>query len=359
MKLKRRTAVSFDDILLIPQQSVLESRQEVETLSTVHFGPDFKIECEPIIASNMTSVYSRELTEIMHDNKCLTFLPRIHGPEWQLKELKYHFKNGTTRVLPSIGVRDPHLWIDFTKRFLKLKPELRAVVVDVAHWDCTPVWDFHDFLHREIKDKLFVIGGNVASYRSYRTCWSYGVSAVKVGIGGGSVCTTRLTTGHGVPTMQSLLDIANGLSKHRMDYNDDDYNPPWIIADGGIRNSGDIVKCLAVYPTAAICIGKLLATTFESGSEKVWKEGIRHCKHYGMSSKQGHQDINQASTQLVEEGTETLYPCTTSAHTLVPDLLNGIKAGLAYSGAYSISDFQRKAKAYRITDNASKESKFN
>jgi IMP dehydrogenase len=239
-----------------------------------------------------------------------------------------------------------------------------VLVVDTAHGHAQGVMDIVQRLRRAFKD-VEIIAGNVATADATEALIALGVDAVKVGIGAGSICTTRIVAGIGVPMISAIHACAQAAR---------DRDVP-VIADGGIRNSGDIVKALAVG-ASAVMAGNLFAGTDESPGELILYQGRTFKEYRGMGSigamRKGSRDryfqddfelesgtspAGKGSTdKLVPEGIEGRVPHKGSIAMVVHQLMGGLRAGMGYCGAPTIPDLQRTAEMIRITNAGYRES---
>jgi IMP dehydrogenase len=239
-----------------------------------------------------------------------------------------------------------------------------VLVVDTAHGHSQGVIDIVQRLRRAFKD-VDLIAGNVATPDAAEALIELGVDAVKVGIGAGSICTTRIVAGIGVPMITAVHDCAEAAARR---------NVP-IIADGGIRNSGDIVKALAVG-ASAVMIGNLFAGTDESPGELILYQGRTFKEYRGMGSigamRKGSRDryfqddyeLESGTSpagkgtpeKLVPEGIEGRVPYKGSIAMVVHQLMGGLRAGMGYCGSPTIADLQRDKQLVRITSAGHRES---
>jgi len=181
---------------------------------------------------------------------------------------------------------------------------------------------------------ITIIAGNIATPDAYRDLSDWGADAVRIGIGGGSICSTRIQTGHGMPTFQSVLDCSQipGAS---------------IVADGGIRSSGDVVKALGAGADM-VMLGSLLAGTDESPGETFSNAtGSKYKVYRGMASVEAQVDWRGHARSL--EGISTTIPYKGSVKNILKNLEQNIKSGLSYTGARTISEFQAKARFIQQT----------
>jgi IMP dehydrogenase len=193
-----------------------------------------------------------------------------------------------------------------------------------------------------------VVAGNVATAEATRALVDAGADAVKVGIGPGSICTTRVIAGVGVPQLTAVMDAAGAAAKAGVP----------VIADGGIRTSGDIAKALAAG-ASSVMVGSLLAGTDEAPGEIFLYQGRSYKSYRGMGSvgamargsadRYFQQDI-QDHLKLVPEGIEGQVPYRGPARDIVHQLVGGVKAAMGYTGSPTIAELQKRAKFVRITN---------
>jgi IMP dehydrogenase len=241
------------------------------------------------------------------------------------------------------------------RAYFMAEKSVDALVIDTAHGHTKNVIETLKALKA---DKTFkdidIIVGNVATSEGAADLIAAGADAVKVGIGPGSICTTRVISGVGVPQITAILNAVKGKGK----------NDVPLIADGGIKYSGDIIKALAAG-AASVMIGKLFAATEESPGEITYYDGRMYKVYRGMGSLEAMalgskdrygQKEEMATNKLVPEGIvgQTLYKGKLTDH--VYQLIGGLRSGLGYIGAKTIKELQQKAKFIQITENSLKES---
>jgi IMP dehydrogenase len=254
---------------------------------------------------------------------------------------------GQLIVGAAVGIRDGVL----DRAHSLVEAGVDVLVVDVAHGHSDRVLEVVQKLKKELS-QVDVIAGNVATPEGTKDLIAAGADAVKVGIGSGSICITRIVTGAGVPQLTAILEcseVARGL------------NVP-IIADGGIRNSGDITKALAAG-ASSVMIGSLLAGTDESPGVTVMRNGRKYKLHRGMASvgasiKRGIQEAEDDSALLeyVAEGIEAFVPYRGNSHEIIAQLVGGVRSGLSYCGARTLAELRQNASFVRLTPAALKES---
>ncbi len=228
-----------------------------------------------------------------------------------------------------------------------------VIAIDTAHGDSKNVVEATKFLKKNFPN-IVVISGNVATADGTKRLLEAGADIVKVGVGPGSICTTRVVTGTGMPQASAVLICAQEAKKHNRT----------IIADGGIRYSGDIAKAIGLG-AAAVMVGNIFAGTDETPSETVLFEGRRFKVYRGMGSlgamKVGardryHQENISDVNKLVPEGIEGRVPYKGPVEDVIYQLVGGLRAGMGMVGAENIKAFQQKAKFVKITFAGMKES---
>jgi len=311
--MKRQTH-SFDDVLLVPQFSDIESRSEID-LSRDLGSKKFQI---PIISSPMDTVTGLEMAAVFGEMGGLAVTHRYCDMVEQSKITPFS-------AAAAVGVTG-----DYMKRieFINGDAGVTMFCLDVAH-------GHHALVERALKsirDKwgngLDIIAGNVATPKGYVALSEWGADAVRVGIGGGSICSTRIQTGHGVPTFESVLTCS---------YEDG----ATIIADGGIKTAGDVVKALAAGADF-VMLGSMLAGTDQSPGEMFQtNDGKKYKVYRGMASVEAQTDWRGEARSL--EGISTTIPYKGSVVKVVQDLLQNVRSGLSYTGVRNITQLQAKA----------------
>lgn len=227
-----------------------------------------------------------------------------------------------------------------------------VLVVDTAHGDSLGVVQCVQHIKKHFP-KIDVIAGNIGTAEGAENLIKAGADGVKVGIGPGSICTTRIIAGVGIPQLSAIMDVAQVAKRHKVP----------VIADGGIRYSGDIAKALAAGATS-VMVGSLLAGTSDAPGEIIYMEGKTYKYYRGMGSlaamtkggKERYGQANVANDKLVPEGIEgkVLYKGD-AAHEIF-QLSGGLRSSMGYNGAKDIAEFQKKAKFVQITDSGLRES---
>lgn len=255
-------------------------------------------------------------------------------------------KMGRLRCAAAVGIDRRTL----ERATVLVRAGVDAIVVDTAHGHTKSVMEVSQAIRKKFPDLELVIG-NIATAEAARDLIRLGVDAIKVGMGPGSICTTRVIAGIGVPQLTAIRDCAAVCRKHGVP----------VIADGGIRYSGDIIKAIA-FGASSVMIGNLFAGTEESPGETVLLEGRRYKEYRGMGSlaamAKGSADryFQESARKFWPEGIEGRVPYRGPVREVVFHLVGGLKLGMGYCGAKDIKTLQRRAKFVRISPAGLRES---
>jgi len=322
--------LTFDDVLLVPGYNGIKSRQNVST--DVKIGKhEFTI---PLISSNMDTITEEKMANSIADLGGMAILHRfltIEDNVAMFKKVKHK-----SRVGISIGLGKDGL----TRAEALISAGASIICVDVAHGHSKEVNRSVRELRELHGNNILIIAGNVATYAGADYLAAAGADIIKVGIGSGSVCTTRIKTGFGVPQMSALQDC------RKVDRR--------IISDGGTRVPADAVKALAAGADF-VMLGGILAGTDETPGEVVEKQTsdgktAKFKRFRGMASREAQEDFMGGMAEWkTAEGVAVDVPCRGPVKEIVQDLLGGIRSGLTYCGASTIKDLQRKAQFMEIT----------
>lgn len=331
-----KKTLSSDDLLLLPQYSDIESRKEVDI--SVDIGSS-RMLSSPVVAAPMDTICGKDMSSALAEMGMLPIIHRYNTIDEQcsiaISALNQNSNNSP--IGAAVGVTG-----DYLERAKKLASYgVEVICIDVAH-------GHHIMVERAIKsikdkiDGVHIMAGNIATLEAFNDLSDWGADSIRCGIGGGSICSTRLQTGHGTPTMQTILDVSKTDRKSL------------IIADGGMKNSGDIVKMLAAGADM-VMVGSLLAGTEQTPGDVILDSGGRKRKMYrGMASKGAQKDWRGKVSSI--EGVSATVPYKGDVRNVIGELHVGIRSGLSYSGSRSIQELQNRASFVQQTVSGQAES---
>lgn len=327
-------ALSYDDVLLVPQPSPVISRSSVDL--SVQITPHVRLKI-PLISSNMNTVTGIDMAIALGKLGGLGVLPRFNTPGEEAEMVKSVKAAGVISAA-SIGIRPG--WKDRAASLVSARVNL--IVIDVAHGHQHQVLEIIKEFKSAFPD-IDLIAGNVATYQAAKDSFAAGADCVKVGVGPGTACTTRIQTGVGVPQITAVMEAARAAKE----------NGKTIICDGGTKNSGDIVKGLAAG-SHAVMAGSLFAGTDEATGELITQNGKQYKKYNGSASAEEKQKRGDYLDHI--EGVSTLVPYKGPVEKVVAQLLAGIRSGFSYCGAANLEELHQKAQFVRISPQGLRES---
>ena len=336
-----KTALTYDDIQLVPAFSNIKSRQNIKlhTMLSERYGL-----LNPIVASPMDTVCEFEMAYKMAELGGVGCIHRFMSIEEQSDIVKrlYHsiygegFGGGIAEywgvmyddwhaeikevpIMAAIGVQDE----DRVRALSLVEAGANVLLIDVAHGHHQNVLDMIHWCKENLPEHIDIIAGNIATAEAAEHLQSYGANGLRVGIGGGSLCTTRIKTGFGVPNVTSIEDIEKVS------------NVP-IMADGGIRTSGDMAKALALGADT-IMLGSLLAGTDEAPGQILETPKGLYKRYRGSASLETKVTHGQQARNV--EGESTTIPYKGGVKFIVNGLLDGVKSALSYAGASDLISY--------------------
>ena len=318
--------------MLVPQYSDIESRSEVSL--TTEFGRGVELGL-PIIASPMDTVSEADMAGSLGELGGISIVHRYNSIEEQSAMIASLGEN--TLVGAAVGVSG-----DFEDRAISaVAAGAKVICIDVAHGHHILMKKAIEKI-REVLPNTHIMAGNVATLEGFNDLADWGADSIRCNIGGGSICTTRVQTGHGVPGLETIFQCSKS-----------DRNAK-IIADGGIKNSGDIVKALAAGADA-VMLGSLLAGT-DLSPGKTFKDPSGQIRkvYRGMASAEAQKDWRGRVSSM--EGVSSSIPYKGAFPDVLQELERGIRSGLSYSGARSIKELQAKAQWIKQTNASAVES---
>jgi IMP dehydrogenase len=332
-----KDSLTFDDVSLVPQHSsVLPS--ETKTFNKLCDKLNLQI---PLMSSAMDTVTESRMAIAISKLGGIGVIHRNLSIEKQVMEIKKVKKNSYL-VGAAIGVSPE----DFERAEELFKVKTDLIVIDTAHGHTQKVLD----MIKKIKKKLnntTLCAGNIATGKAAKFLADSGVDIVKVGIGPGSICTTRLVAGIGVPQLSAVLEVKKALKNYKTK----------IISDGGIKFSGDLAKAIAAGADA-IMIGSLFSGTIESPGKIIKHKGKLYKNFRGMgsvgamaagSADRYFQKKSKNVSKYVPEGVEGLVKFKGAVEKIVYNLIGGLKSSMGYLGAKTIRDLQKKGEFIKIT----------
>ena len=335
--------LTYDDVLLLPDASeVVPSEVETKTQLTRNISLNV-----PLVSSAMDTVTESQMAIAMAKAGGIGIIHRNLSIEEQVTHAKL-VKGAGLLVGAAVGVGDD----GFARAEALIDAGIDVVVVDTAHGHHRAVLDAIERIKKKYSEQE-VIGGNVATRAGAQALINAGADAVKVGVGPGSICTTRVVAGVGVPQVTAIMEAAKACKKSDVP----------LIADGGLQYSGDIAKAI-VSGADSVMLGSLLAGCDESPGELIEIDGNKYKSYRGMGSlgamqsrgeKKSYskdrymQDDVLAEDKLVPEGIEGKVAYRGSVETVVHQLVGGLRSGMGYAGAATIDDLKRNGRLVQIT----------
>ena len=343
MFLSDDSGLAFDDILLKPGYSEIDSRNSVD-ISTSLAGFKFEI---PLISSPMDTVTEWDMASVMAIMGGLGIIHRGMGINTQAGQVRQAIDDAKYQGVnfPIVGAAIGIKRHDIDRADALIQAGASIICIDVSHAHHRNVALQIKTFRSVFKDFPLIVG-NVATDSGAHFLAEHGVDAIRVGIGNGSICSTRLNCGHGVPQVSALLEINKTLNS---------CNPrPEIISDGGCKNPGDIVKALACGADM-VMLGSMLGSTRNAPGDVSFSDELAcYVKEYrGMASKDAQIEWAESVSSI--EGITSLVPITGYTATVIREIVQNIKAGLSYSGAPDLATFRRVASANIISPSSIEE----
>ena len=338
-----RTGLTFDDVLIVPRRSSVRSRQDVSVSTWLSRGVELGL---PVVAANMDTVCEHEMAIAMARLGGIGILHRFMPIDAQAEQVE-RVKQAGADLLVGAAVGTDRDMVERAKALVAAGAD--ALVLDIAHGHSDHAIDGV----RRLKDHFAdtdVIAGNVATAAGAADLAEVGADAVKVGVGPGGVCTTRTVAGVGVPQLTAIADASQ-------------VGVP-VIADGGIRNSGDIAKALAAG-ASTVMVGSMLAGTKESPGEveqgaKGLQKRIRGMASFeavkARADRSGEDLDEEYLSYRAPEGVEGTVPYKGEVSKLVWQMMAGLRSAMSYTDARTLPEFWQLAEFVAVTPQGSIES---
>ena len=338
MRIETEVKLGFKDVLIRPKRSTLKSRSEVDLNRTFTFRhTQAQWTGVPVIAANMDTVGTFEMARALAGQGLLTAVHKHYSVEqWRA------FLDGCDeRVYDHVMVSTGSSQEDFKKLSFILgdHPKLRFVCIDVANGYAEQFVSFVRAARAEFADKV-IVAGNVVTGEMVEELILSGADVVKVGIGPGSVCTTRVKTGVGYPQLSAIIecaDAAHGLKGQ-------------IIADGGCTGPGDVAKAFGAG-TDFVMLGGMLAGHDECGGEVVERDGQKYVEFYGMSSARAmEKHFGGVADYRASEGKSVHVTYRGPVEETVKDILGGLRSACTYVGAAKLKELTKRTTFVRVME---------
>ncbi len=338
MRIEQELKLGFKDVLFRPKRSTLKSRSQVELtreFTFKHSGRQWS--GTPVIAANMDSVGSFEMAKALSEHGVMTAVHKHYTVEDWAEFVKGADASVLNNVMVSTGTSDA----DFkkTQDIMAMSDELIFICIDIANGYSEHLVEYVERVRTAFPDKV-ISAGNVVTGDMCEELILAGADIVKVGIGPGSVCTTRVKTGVGYPQLSAIIecgDAAHGLGG-------------MIIGDGGCTCAGDVSKAFG-GGADFVMLGGMLAGHEESGGEQVEKDGKTYMKFYGMSSQSAmDKHSGGVAKYRAAEGKTVLLPYRGSVHGTISDILGGVRSTCTYVGAAKLKELTKRTTFIRVQE---------
>ena len=333
-----KEALTFDDVTLAPNYSEILPSQ-VNT--SINLTSKLKINI-PLLSSAMDTVTESTMGIAIARAGGIGVIHRNLSIYEQIKEIR-KVKSKKLLVGAAVGASEKEL----TRAKNLLKENLDIIVIDTAHGHTKKVADIIKKIKKLRPKNTAICAGNIATTEAAKFLVKLGVDIIKVGIGPGSICTTRLVAGIGVPQLSAILNVKKGIGKSKTT----------LIADGGIKFSGDIAKALAAGADA-VMIGSLFAGTDQAPGKKIKKKGKLYKYFRGMgsigamnkgSADRYFQSKQKDTSKYVAEGVEGYIQYRGSVDKIIYNLIGGLKSSMGYLGAKKVTELRKNPKFVKIT----------
>ena len=329
--------ICFDDILMVPQYSEVISRTAVDLKMPVggYTWLDF-----PVIASPMDTVCEKDMAIAIAESGGIGIIHRFMSAKNQITMVQ-DVSDYNSLKLP-VGAALSSTFIEEHVEKL-ISAGATMLLIDTANGHSKMTIDAVIRLKNLVGDYVHIMAGNVSTIEGFIALDTAGADSIRVGIGGGSMCTTRIVSGHGIPTLSSIINIREAKDKFNLNAG--------IIADGGIRNTGDMVKAFAAGADA-VMLGSMLAGTEEAPGDLYFKKNKKFKSFRGMASKEANKDKDIA----VAEGVSTRIPYKGYVKDVVKNIKGGLGSGCSYSGVDFLHDLYKDSMYITVSPLSVKES---
>ncbi len=338
MRIESDIKLGFKDVMIRPKRSTLKSRAEVDlnrTFSFLHTGTTWT--GVPIIAANMDTVGTFEMAMALAQHRLFTAIHKHYTPQ-QWHEFLLQAPDDIYNFI-AISTGTSNMDAEKIAYIIRQYPEIQFICIDVANGYSEHFVDFVKKMRHQYPNKI-IMAGNVVTGEMVEELLLSGADIIKVGIGPGSVCTTRIKTGVGYPQLSAIIecaDAAHGLGGQ-------------IIADGGCRTPGDVAKAFG-GGADFVMLGGMLAGHDESGGETIEKEGKMYKEFYGMSSEKAmNKHAGGVAEYRASEGKIVQVAYKGTVNDTIQDILGGLRSTCTYVGAKQLKELTKRTTFIRVEE---------
>jgi len=336
MRIERDLKLTFDDVLIRPKRSTLVSRSDVDLVREFSFRHTKETWVgTPIVAANMDTTGLFSIAKVLQEHKMLTCTQKFYST----REFSEAWADEVDPRFIAVTCGSTEESFDLLKRKMSTDDSLKMICIDVANGYREVFLQFVRKVRSAFPDKI-IIAGNVATREMTEALILAGADVVKVGIGPGSVCTTRKVAGVGYPQLSAIsecADAAHGLNGH-------------VMSDGGCSSPGDVSKAFAAGADF-VMLGGMLAGHDESGGEIIEEDGGKKCKSfYGMSSAKAMEThYGEIAGHRAPEGKEVRVPYRGPLEVTIQSILGGLRSACSYVGARRVKDLPKCTTFIRVS----------
>lgn len=330
----RSKGLTFDDVLIVPSRSDIRSRKDPELRSRLTRKISLDL---PIVSANMDTITEHDMAVAMRKLGGIGILHRFMSTDEQCTQARRALDHAAGPVAASVGVTTD----EKARAESLVKSGVSLLTIDIAHGHSIQMFE----MMKWIKDRfpeVEIIAGNVATPDAVRDLIECGADAIKVGIGPGSMCTTRIITGCGMPQLTAIALCAEEAARHHVP----------VIADGGLRFSGDLMKAFAAGADT-VMLGGMLSGTLETPGEM--KHGRK--QYRGMASRAAQNSWRGGVPEgMAPEGESTSVSIKGHVHDVLGEVAGGLRSGMSYINAHSVAEIREKARFVEMSPSGINES---
>jgi len=351
--------LDFRDVLILPKKSNLNSRKEVDLERTIVFQNGIVWRGIPIVAANMTTIGTLDVYKVLSTYKIITALHKFH----KLQDLlDYNKENSDSKLNPDYFMISTGISDDDYKNLTNILDnfECKFICVDIANGYISKFNEFCKVLRREYPEKI-IVAGNVCTYEGVNMLNELEMDIVKVGIGGGSACTTRIQTGIGMPQLSCILECVEECHVYNEscfklydEYDHPKLNRSFVLSDGGITCPGDLAKAFGAGADFVMIGGAFAGHTENPGQIITDTEtGKQYKSFYGMSSSYAMKNnyaANNNTNYRSSEGRELKVPYKGALKTTIENYLGGLRSTCTYTNSANLEELAHNTKFINVNN---------